>query len=261
MTRWPRETETFSLVLSSPIGATLSSSRGTATIVANDRPAVATPVISDSSVTVSQTAGFAEFVMQLSAPGTNIVTVSYHDSNGTAISGTDYDAIGGTLKFAPGQTVQTVRVPIIDHMTAEPQKNFFFNLLNPANATIAAASTKVTGTITGGTAQVADTLSNWMSDPQIAFLPLAATAPSGKDLPHGAEIAELPNLAAHKIDLHLMDPIAALAIDPASPVASGPHGPPLHDSSAMAMIASHAVHHLNPPEPSLFSAGGTSTAG
>jgi len=162
--------------------------------------------------------------------------------------------------------VQTVRVPIIDHMTSEPQKNFFFNLFNSTNATIAAASTKATGTITGGTssaptssAPVADTLSKSMSDPQIAFLPLAATAPSGNGLPHVAEIADLPNLADHNIDLHLIDPIAALAIDPASPLASGPHSPLLHDTSAMAMVALHGMQ--NPPELSLLSPGGTSTAG
>ena len=52
MTRWPRGDETFSLVLSTPIGATLPAPQATATIVANDQPAQATPVISVADLVV-----------------------------------------------------------------------------------------------------------------------------------------------------------------------------------------------------------------
>ena len=139
--------ERFDLVLSSPVGATLPNPRGTATIAANDQTAVATPVISTGNVIVGESDGFAEFTVRLSAPSTNIVSVSYSDANGTALNGSDYDAVTGTLNFAPGETVKTVRVPIINDTTLEPDKTFSFLLSAPQSATIAAGSSKVTATI------------------------------------------------------------------------------------------------------------------
>src|SRR6516162_8800358 len=139
--------ERFDLVLSSPVGATLPDPRGTATIAANDQTAVATPVISVGNLLVGESDGFAEFTVRLSAPSTNIVSVSYSDANGTALNGSDYDAVTGTLNFAPGETVKTVRVPIINDTTLEPDKTFSFLLSAPQSATIAAGSSKVTATI------------------------------------------------------------------------------------------------------------------
>ena len=138
--------EKFDLVLSSPVGATLPDPRGTALIEANDQTPVATPVISVDKVMVGENAGFVDFVVRLNAPS-NSVTVSYKDTNLTAVSGSDYDAVNGTLKFAPGETVKTVRVPIINDTTVEPDETFAFILSSPVNATIAAGSTNVTATI------------------------------------------------------------------------------------------------------------------
>ena len=138
--------EKFDLVLSSPVGATLPDPRGTALIEANDQTPVATPVISVDKVMVGENAGFVDFVVRLNAPS-NSVTVSYKDTNLTAVSGSDYDAVNGTLKFAPGETVKTVRVPIINDTTVEPDETFAFTLSSPVNATIAAGSTNVTATI------------------------------------------------------------------------------------------------------------------
>ena len=58
------------------------------------------------------------------------MTVGYGTSNGTA-GGYDYTAVSGNLTFAAGETVKTVRVPIINDTTAEPKEDFFFNLTNP----------------------------------------------------------------------------------------------------------------------------------
>src|SRR6516165_8063676 len=136
--------ERFDLVLSSPVGATLPNPRGTATIAANDQTAVATPVISTGNVIVGESDGFAEFTVRLSAPSTSIVTVSYNDSNETALNGSDYDAVTGTLNFAPGETVKTVRVPIINDTTAESKEGFLFNLFSASNAVIGNSSALAT---------------------------------------------------------------------------------------------------------------------
>jgi hypothetical protein len=128
--------EIFSLVLSSPSGATLPDAVGTATIWASDQPTVSTPVISVDNVVVGEQDGFAEFLVQLSAPSGAAVSVSYSNSNGTAANGSDYIAVSGTLTFAPGEMVKTVRVPIVDDPTVEPNKSFLFNLSNPTGAAI-----------------------------------------------------------------------------------------------------------------------------
>src|SRR5262249_15595090 len=65
--------------------------------------------------------------------------------NGTASAGTDYQAVSGTLTFAPGQTSQTISVLIPAETAAKPNETFSVALSNPVNATLAQAS--ATGTI------------------------------------------------------------------------------------------------------------------
>ena len=71
----------------------------------------------------------------------------YNDANSTALTGSDYVAVSGTLTFAPGETAKAVRIPIINDAVAESDETFFFNLFSPVSATIAAGSTNVTATI------------------------------------------------------------------------------------------------------------------
>jgi hypothetical protein len=42
------------------------------------------------------------------------LSVDYATANGTAVDGTNYTGVSGTLSFAPGQTAQTISVPIQD---------------------------------------------------------------------------------------------------------------------------------------------------
>ena len=57
----------------------------------------------------------------------------------------DYIPVSGTLTFAPGETVKTVRVQLIDDAVAEGTEVFTMNLSTPsANATIARASATAT---------------------------------------------------------------------------------------------------------------------
>ncbi len=137
--------EKFNLALFSPTGATLPDPVGTATIGASDQPTVSSPTISAGDVVVGEADGFAEFVVRLSAPSTLPVSVDFSNGNGTAANGADYVAVNSpaffnTLTFAPGETVQTVRVPIIDDTATEPTEAFTLELFNPVNATIVDAT-------------------------------------------------------------------------------------------------------------------------
>jgi hypothetical protein len=49
---------------------------------------------------------------------------------------TSYVYISGTLTFAPGEMIKTVRVPIIDDTVVEATESFFFNLSSPTGGAV-----------------------------------------------------------------------------------------------------------------------------
>ena len=102
--------------------------------------------ISVADVTVGEKDGFADFVVTLDAPNVAAVTVNYQTFNGTAVGGSDVTGTSGLLTFAPGETLKTVRVTVLNDAVVEPTENFGFQLFSPsANATI--ARNIATGTI------------------------------------------------------------------------------------------------------------------
>ena len=108
---------------------------GVGTIVDDDP----TPSLAINDVTVNEAAGTATFTVTLSAASGQTVTVGYNTTNGTATAGSDYTSTSGTLTFAPGDTTQTITVPILNDTLFEGPiaETFNVNLLTPTNATIA----------------------------------------------------------------------------------------------------------------------------
>ena len=86
------------------------------------------------------------FTVTLSAASAGTVLVHYVTADGTAKAGdNDYTAIaGGTVKFNPGQTSQTVTVKVKGDTKVEADETFFVNLSAPIGATIADAQGKGT---------------------------------------------------------------------------------------------------------------------
>ena len=112
--------EYFDLVLSGVSGALLPDPRGRAFIGPSDQPVSASPVVSVADTVANESAGYAEFVFRLDAPSGEAVSVLYQSLEGSARSGgsnPDFVAVGqfarGTLTFAPGETVKTVRVGLV----------------------------------------------------------------------------------------------------------------------------------------------------
>src|SRR6185369_8983745 len=68
---------------------------------------------------------------------TNTVTVLVSTQDGTATGNSDYGAGSVTVIFSPGQTSKDVTVFIIGDTVVEGTEQFFLNLSNPVNATIA----------------------------------------------------------------------------------------------------------------------------
>ena len=140
--------EQFDLVLSNPVGAFLLDPRGTASIGPSDQPLLATSTVSAESVIVDEGAGYAEFVVRLSGPSAETLSVGYRTLSGSA-NPIDYNAVNSTLGFAPGETVKSVRVGLSDDTVVEGNETFYLELFKPANASanLAIGTGTVTATI------------------------------------------------------------------------------------------------------------------
>ena len=138
--------ETFKLILSAPVNATLAVRQGTGTIVDNDLP----PTLSINNVTVTEgNTGVlnAVFTLKLSAASGQNVSVKYQTTDATATAPADYAArLLTTLVFSPGQTSKMVTVSIKGDTLDEPNETFKLVLSGPVNATLGVS--QGTGTIT-----------------------------------------------------------------------------------------------------------------
>ncbi|HYY58361.1 MAG TPA: Calx-beta domain-containing protein [Pyrinomonadaceae bacterium] len=135
--------ESFKVLLSSPVNASITAGTGTGTIADND--AAPSLRVSSPFVTEANTATVANFTVSLSAASGQTVKVNYATANGTAVAPSDYAAKAlTTLTFMPGQTTQTVSVTIAGDQLDEAAENFKLVLSSSTNATIAAG----TGTCT-----------------------------------------------------------------------------------------------------------------
>lgn len=94
--------------------------------------------IGDVTVTEGNTGAVAAvFTVTLSAAGAQTITVVCATGNGTATDGSDFQFVGGTLTFAPGETSKTLTVPVNGDRLGEVDETFVVNLSSPTNATIA----------------------------------------------------------------------------------------------------------------------------
>jgi hypothetical protein len=142
-----RGTRTFVVLLSGSTNAVISRARGTGTI--QDPNALPSIAVSDVNLPdgAPGTHNFP-FVVTLSAPSGQNVTVQYATADGSAtVAAGDYVAASGTLTFTPGQISKTVNVVVNGDTATEATENFFLNLSNPTNATL--ANTQGTATLLG----------------------------------------------------------------------------------------------------------------
>lgn len=76
------------------------------------------------------------FRVTLSQPAASPVTVGFATKNGSAKAPKDFRAVQGTLTFAPGTTVQAIKVPIKGDLRDERNEKFSMLLSGPGGATI-----------------------------------------------------------------------------------------------------------------------------
>ena len=106
------------------------------------------PAISINDVSVTEgnsDIANAVFNVTLSSSSTQSITVNYTTVDGTAAHFSDYLGQSGQLTFSPGETTKSISIPFFGDTDVESNENFFLNLSNPVNATI--ADGQATGTI------------------------------------------------------------------------------------------------------------------
>ena len=144
--------ESFSVTLSAPNNLTLGTSIGTGTINNDD-----SAVVSVGSNTLAEGNGPGTtnmpFTVSLTNPVDAAVSVSFATSNGTAIAPGDYTATTQSVSFAAGQVSQTVNVPIVGDVVAEPNESF-----NVAISALNAGA--LAGNVSLGTAAGTGTINN-----------------------------------------------------------------------------------------------------
>ena len=105
-----------------------------------------TPTVSVSDAEVSEDGTRMFFLVSLSHPSREAVTVDVRTSGGTATSGTDFAAVSQTLTFpANSGGRESLPVLVYDDQTSEPDETFTLTLSNPVGATLGDAT--ATGTI------------------------------------------------------------------------------------------------------------------
>ena len=116
----------FSVNLSNPTNVVLQDTSATVTILNDDGMSIdsVTQTEGDNGTTVFN------FTVSLSTAQPSNVSVQYITSNGTANSGTDYVATGGTLVFTPGETSKTISVTVNGDTLDEANETFFVDLFN-----------------------------------------------------------------------------------------------------------------------------------
>ncbi|MDM8527234.1 Calx-beta domain-containing protein [Anaerolineales bacterium HSG24] len=135
--------ESFEVVLSNSVSATIGlPDTAKVTILDNDTPTVQ---FSSASYSIIEDGGMATITVTLDIPASIVTTIAYSTTDNSAIAGTDYNNTTGSLTFAPGQTVQTISVPIIDNLNIESDQTFFVNLGNPSGMLM---GTPVSATVT-----------------------------------------------------------------------------------------------------------------
>lgn len=136
--------ENFTGTISTPsAGATLGANTvGTVTI--NDDPA---GTIQFSVATVTTPEEVPSVVLTVTRTGgtEGALSANYASANGTALAGSDYTAVAGTVNFPAGDaTPQTITIPIIDDGAVEPDETFTVTLTGAAVGSPATAQVTIT---------------------------------------------------------------------------------------------------------------------
>ncbi len=124
----------FDINLTNPVNATVGTPNVLPVTIENDHPI--TVQFSSATYSVSSQASSATITATLSGESDQDVYVDYATSAGTAVPGTDYTNVSGTLTFPAYATSETFTVPIISHTNTyvDPDRTVNLTLSNPTTS-------------------------------------------------------------------------------------------------------------------------------
>ncbi len=88
--------------------------------------------------------GTATVIVTRSGGTSGRATVEYATADGTAKAGEDYTPVRGVLRFAEGQSVRTISVPVADDTGVEPAETFGLTLTRPGEGALLGTTTTAT---------------------------------------------------------------------------------------------------------------------
>ena len=144
--------ETFRVILSGPVGASIIDGEGIGTIVNDDVGGAFR--FTSAEYLVGEDQGAISITVQRTGGLSNGAAVNYSTANGTALAGLDYTAVSGTLVFEGGQTTRSFVVPIRSDGITELDESFSVILSNAAGggSTLGVPNTAMVFISDGGTA-------------------------------------------------------------------------------------------------------------
>jgi uncharacterized protein len=137
--------ESFSIVLSNPVGGVIGTGTATGTIIDNDVTQAVS--IADSAIVEGDNGvTYLSFTVSLAAPAAGTITVDFATADGSATAGQDYLPVSGQVSFAAGETSKTILIPVIGDDLSEANETLTVTLSNAVGAAIGDGA--ATGTIT-----------------------------------------------------------------------------------------------------------------
>ena len=170
--------ETFSILLSLPVSATLAApTEEVITIVDSDPPLVS---VADTSVVEGNSGtATASFTVTLSYASAQPASVSWATVPGSASAGSDFADDSGTVSFAPLQTSQTVQVAVNGDALDEGDEAFQVVLSGPLGA--APGDTAAVGTIENDDGPAGDEVTSFVATARNARVDLSWVYPAARD--------------------------------------------------------------------------------
>src|SRR5205085_1842316 len=129
--------EIFTVVLSGPVNATISTDPNSGVItIGNDDIAPGFVVTDASASELTGQTGIMTFLVSIPQGVDHVVTVDYTTLAGSAADDLDFTPVFGTLTFQPGETSMQVDVPILDDDAIENEETFTVVLSSPQGLVI-----------------------------------------------------------------------------------------------------------------------------
>jgi uncharacterized repeat protein (TIGR01451 family)/uncharacterized delta-60 repeat protein len=121
--------ESFNLLLVNPTGGATLSGYTNALMVIRDNESIIN--FSAANYSVNEGANQAVITVSRNNGGAANIVVSYSTSDGSAIAGSDYTPVVGTVTFGAGELIKTFVVPVTDNAVTNANKFLNLNLSSP----------------------------------------------------------------------------------------------------------------------------------